>query len=63
MPVEQPKSKCLRCGKRAPDVEFAKLAKNGRFDSHCIKCRFLVIDAKHSDIDGIRDDMREADLL
>lgn len=64
----QPKSKCMRCGGRPGDtrqgrlVRFAKLAKNGKWDSLCIDCRFLVIDTRAGDLDGIREDMLEIDI-
>lgn len=56
-------NKCNTCTRTEADgAKFHRLAATGDLDSMCQACRFDLIDAKHSSISEIRDDMEAAGI-
>jgi hypothetical protein len=55
--------KCYNCKRTAPEgARFPPLASTGRPGHICVDCRFTAIDEAAADAEGIRCDMRHADI-
>lgn len=51
---------CVQCQrKESAKLQFGVLAETGRKDTLCPRCRFAAIDAKYSDPESIREEMRD----
>lgn len=55
--------RCAQCGKGVLDgAMFGTLVHGNRVDELCVKCRFNEIDAKYSNPEDIREDMRRSGI-